>query len=98
MEDDQQKIAIEQELKNYKKLDRINQSEEFETFFKLQIDTVVLKMLACFTGNGPTDWNDFCKRRGEIVAYLYPIQQIRGAKVMQKQLADNLNTMYNEQP
>lgn len=98
MDDDAHKRALEDDIKNYKKLDKINQSEEFNTFFDLQINTVALKMLAMFTGKGPDNWDEFCKQRGEIIAYLYPIQQVRGAKAMQQQITDNLNTYYNTQP
>ena len=92
------KKALEKELSNYKKLDRINETAEFELFFDLQIDTVVQKMLACFTGTGPKDWDDFCRLRGEVVGILYPIQQIRGAKVITKQIKEQLDSYYNTQP
>lgn len=97
MEDQQRehKAALEQELANYKKLDKINRSEEFNTFFDLQVDTVVQKMLACFTGTGPKDWDEFCRIRGEVVGMLYPIQQVRGAKVLQKQIREQLDSYYN---
>lgn len=94
-ENKQHEEALKGELKNYAKLDRINNSEEFDTFFKLQINTVAQKMLALFTGDGPKDWDDFCKKRGEVIAMLYPIQQVRGADVMKKQIAEQLNTYYN---
>lgn len=90
--------AVKRDLKNYAKLERINSSDEFNDFFALQIDTVAQKMLALFTGNGPKDWDEFCKVRGEVVAILYPVQQIRGAKVMKKQLSDQLNEYYNTEP
>lgn len=97
MDDQVHKEALDKDLKNYKKLEKINSSEEFNTFFDLQVDTVVQKMLACFTGTGPKDWDDFCRIRGEVVAYLYPIQTIRGAKAMQKQMKEQLDTYYNKE-
>lgn len=89
------KDAINEDLKAYKKLERINKSAEFDDFFELQITTVVQKMLTCFTGKGPENWDEFCKIRGEVVAYLYPIQQVRGAKVMSKKLQEQLDAYYN---
>lgn len=92
------KEGIENDIRNYSRLERINESDEFKDFFNLQIDTVVQKMLSCFTGNGPKDWDEFCKVRGEVIAYLYPIQQVRGAKIMKAQLKENLNAYYNTAP
>lgn len=89
--------AIQVDLKAYKKLDKINQSAEFKDFFDLQVTTVTQKMLQCFTGKGPANWDEFCRIRGEVIGILYPIQQIRGAKVMQQQLQEQLDTMYNSQ-
>lgn len=99
MEDPKQyEEAIKQDLKAYSKLEKINKSDEFNDFFDLQMTTVVQKMLSVFTGNGPKNWEDFQRIRGEVVAYLYPIQQIRGAKVLKRQLKDQLDQLYNTEP
>lgn len=90
--------ALKQDLKAYSKLERINKSDEFNDFFDLQVSTVVQKMLSLFTGKGPKNWDEFCRIRGEVIGVLYPIQQIRGAKVLKKQLQDQLNTIYNSEP
>lgn len=90
--------ALKQELKSYSKLEKINKSEEFNDFFELQIDTVAQKMLQCFTGEGPKNYDEFCRIRGEVIAYLYPIQQIRGAKILKQQLMKQLNEYYNTEP
>lgn len=90
-----QKEAVESEFVNYTKLDRINDSEEFNAFFDLQIDTASQKIMSLFTGNGPKDWNEFCRIRGEVIGIIYPIVQIRGANVMKDQLKDQLNSYYN---
>lgn len=99
MEQDPKKMeeGIKQDLKNYQRLDKINGSDEFNDFFQLQIDTAATKMLAVFTGTGPKDWDEFCRIRGEVVAYLYPIQQIRSAKAMKQQLTEQLSNYYNKQ-
>lgn len=87
--------ALEDELKNYRKLEKINSSDEFNDFFELQVATVVQKMLSCFTGNGPKDWDEFCRIRGEVIGMLYPIQQIRGAKSIAKRIKEQLDNIYN---
>lgn len=92
----QYEAALKEDLKNYKKLEQINKSDEFNDFFELQVTTVVGKMLQCFTGTGPKDWDEFCRIRGEVIGMLYPIQQVRGAKAMQKQLKEQLDSMYNQ--
>lgn len=96
MEQEDQKKAFNDELRAYKKLDKINGSAEFDAFFDLQVDTVVKKMLDCFTEKGPVDWNEFCKLRGEVVGILYPIQQVRGANFMVKKLKEQLEIYYND--
>lgn len=89
--------ALKDDLKAYTKLDKINDSDEFNTFFDFQVDTAVKKMLALFTGTGPKDWEEFCRIRGEVIALLYPIQQIRGAKVLKEQAKKQLSDYYNTQ-
>lgn len=95
---DNHKHALEQELKAYTKLERINKTDEFNDFFDLQIDTVVQKMLTCFTGTGPKDWDEFCKIRGEVIGILYPIQQVRGAKILKAKMKEQINEYYNTEP
>lgn len=94
-EQEQYKKGIEDDLKAYKKLEKINNSDEFNDFFNLQVDTASKKIMTAFTGDGPKDWDAFCKLRGEVVGILYPMQQIRGAKAVQAQLKEQLNTYYN---
>jgi hypothetical protein len=96
MDEAKQKDAINEDLRAYKKLEKINNSQEFDDFFQLQITTVVQKMLSCFTGKGPQNWDEFCKIRGEVVGMLYPIQQVRGAKVMAQKLQEQLDAYYNQ--
>jgi hypothetical protein len=88
---------LKDDIKHYEKLSKINDSQEFNDFFDLQIKTVADKLLWSVTGDNIKSWDDFCKLRGEIIAYLYPIQEIRGSKAMKKQLTDNLNEYYGKQ-
>ena len=92
---DNHEQALKDEMKVYSKLEKINNSEEFNDFFDLQIDTVVKKMLTCFTGTGPQNWDEFCRIRGEVIGVLFPIQQIRGAKYMKTQLKSQIDEYYN---
>lgn len=92
--------GLKEDLKAYKKLDKINDSQEFNDYFQYQITQVVQKMVSCFTEPGdkskaPKNWDEFCRVRGEILAALVPIQQIRGAKFVTKQLQEQLDQMYN---
>ena len=96
--DNSHKKALEDELRAYTKLDKINKSQEFNDFFDLQVDTVVKKMLTCFTGTGPQNWDEFCRIRGEVVGALFPIQQVRGAKSIASEIKSQLNEYYNSEP
>lgn len=93
--EDKREDALKQDLKAYQKLENINKSQEFDDFFNLQLDTVTQKILSCFTGQGPQNWDEFCRIRGEVIGMLYPIQQVRGAKVMQNQIKEQLDAYYN---
>lgn len=94
---EQAKQALKDDIKNYRGLRAINNSDEFNTFFDLQVKTVAHKMMTLFTGTGPKDWDEFCRIRGEVVAALYPIQEVRGADAMIKHLTEQLNQLYNSQ-
>ena len=96
MMEEAQKQAIREQIEHYAKLNRINGSPEFEDFFSLLMNTVADKMIWAFTGDNIKDMNDFYKVRGEIISYLYPIQQIKGADAMSRQLNEQLNSYYNE--
>lgn len=89
--------ALKDDIKHYEKLSKINDSQEINDFFDLQIKTVADKLLYTITSDNIKSWDDFCKVRGELIAYLYPIQEVRGAKAMKKQLVENLNQYYGKQ-
>lgn len=91
------KKSLEDDLKIYNKLDRINDSDEFNDFFSLQMDTATKKMLEMFTGKGPANWEEFTRIRGEVVGIIYPIQQIRGAKFLKRHLKQQLDEYYNSE-
>lgn len=90
--------ATKDEIKSYKKLEKINKSQEFNDFFDMQVVEAARKMIAAFSGEGPKDWEEFCRVRGEVIGILYPIQQVRGAKFVVKQLEGKLNEWYNKEP
>ncbi len=90
------KQGLNDQLKHYAKLKKINGSVEFEEFFDLLIKTASDKMIWAFTGDNIKDINDFYKVRGEVIAYLYPIQEIKGADAMSKHLNDQLSEYYGQ--
>lgn len=87
--------GIKKDIKGYKKLKSLNKSEELDTFLDLLVKTAGDKMVWAFTGDNIKSWDDFCKVRGEIISYLYPIQEIRGADSMVKHLEQQLDSYYN---
>lgn len=66
-----------------------------DAFIDLLIRTVSQKMLGMFIGDSIKTWDDYLKLRGEIVAYMYPIQEVRGAKAMEETLTKQLNEYYS---
>lgn len=94
------KEALEQDIRVYKKLRDVKKSEELNTFMDLLIKTAAEKMMWVFTagkdGDNVKNWDDFVKVRGEIIAYLYPIQEIHGADAMVKHLQMQFEKYYGE--
>lgn len=87
--------AVEEDMKGYSKLKKLAKSEDINQLMDLLIKTAGQKMVWAFTGDNIKDWNDFCKVRGEIISYLYPIQEIRSADAMEKHLKEQLDSYYN---
>lgn len=94
------KQDLEAQAKAYKKLQKIGQSQEFNDFFDFQLKTVAEKMLWAFTsgkdGDNVKNWDDFCKVRGEVVARLHPIQEVRGADAMIAHFKKQLDDYYKQ--
>lgn len=88
------KKGIYKDIKAYKALRSINSSDEMNAFVDLLIQTVAQKIIWAFTTDNIKTWDDFCKIRGEIIAYLYPVQEVRGADAMIKHLEEQLNNLY----
>lgn len=97
MEDKKHKEALESDLRALNKLKRINDSDEFNAYFDLILDTAAKKMFTAFTNEGVKTWEDFLKLRGEVVAYLFPLQEVRGADALEKQLKEQLSSYYGKQ-
>lgn len=95
MDPNELKKAAEKDLKAYKKLKSLNRNEDFDLFFELLLKSASEKMLWAFTGDNVKNYDDFCKIRGEVVAYLYPIQEVRSADAMVKHLQEQLDNFYN---
>lgn len=88
------RAAIEKESNAYKVLKDIPKSKELDDFLGLLIQTVAEKMVWSFTGENIKNYEDYLKVKGEIVSYLYPIQQIRGADAMVQHLDKQLKEYY----
>lgn len=111
MEPEQEKKAtkeLEEQMKSYKNLQKIGDSQEFNDYFEFCIQAVTDKMIWMF-GTHPdpltktsTDniqnWDDFCKARGEIVARLQPIQAVRDSGAIVEHLKKQLDGYYNKRP
>jgi hypothetical protein len=99
---EQVKQGLEDEIKAYKKLQKVGELAEFNDFFEFQLKTAADKMIWAFTtgkeGDNIKNWDDFCKVRGEIIARLHPIQEIRGAESMVAYMKQQLDNYYNKQP
>lgn len=92
----QQAEAIVKEKNAYAKLAKLGKSAELNEFLDLLIKTTAEKMVWSFTSDNVKTWDDFLKVRGEIVSYLFPIQEIRGAGAMEKHLKEQLDTFYKD--
>lgn len=90
--------ALEQEIKKYRNLQMVADTEAFQEYSKLLIETTVDKMLWAFTsgkdGDNVKSWEDFCKIRGEVVARLQPLQEVHGAEGMIEIFTRQLNDLY----
>lgn len=88
------KNALNEERKVYNRLHAINKTKEFDEFVDLMLRTTTGKMIGAFIGDDIKTWEDFLKLKGEITAYLYPIQEVRGAKAMEQHLKEQLDNYY----
>lgn len=91
------KEGLESDLRALEKLKRINNSQEFNDYFDLILKTASEKMVWAFVGDNVKTWDDFLKVRGEVVSYLFPIQEVRGADAMEKHLKEQLDSYYKQQ-
>ena len=86
--------GLRADIKAYSALKNINKSTELDAFMDLLVKTAAMKMQWAFIGDNIKSWDDFLKLRGEVVSYLYPIQEVRGADSMVQHLTEQLNEIY----
>lgn len=91
---EQAKKSIEKDLNAYRELRSVAKSKEMDTFLDLLIKTAAEKMVWSFIGDNIKSYDDYLKVRGEIVSYLFGVQEVRGADVMVKHLESQLKTYY----
>lgn len=96
MDEDTKKVkdSIEKDIRAYKKLKDVGRSDELNTFLDLLLKTAAEKMVWSFIGDNVKTWDDFMKVRGEVVSYLYGVQEVRGADAMVKHLEEQLRNFY----
>lgn len=90
----QHEDGLRADIKAYSALKSINKSVELDAFMDLLLKTAAMKMQWAFVGDNVKTWEDFLKVRGEIVSYLYPIQEVRGADAMINHLNEQLKEIY----
>lgn len=88
--------ATKDQIKVYKALAKLSGDDKLAPLINLMIETATTKMLWTFTGDNVKSWDDFCRVRGEVVSYLYPIQEIKGAQAMVDHLKGQLESYYQE--
>lgn len=97
---EQYEQSLKDQAKEYKKLQKISDSSEFNDYFDFLMATVADKMIWAFTtgkdGDNVKNWEDFCKVRGEIVARLHPIQEVRSAEAMVQYMKKQLDAYYKQ--
>jgi len=94
---DKPEEGIKKDINAYRKLKSINGSTELDAFMDLLIKTTAEKMLYAFTNDNIKSIEDFYKVRGEVISYLYPIQEVRGADTMIKHLEEQLKQFYSQE-
>lgn len=89
--------ALKDQLKAVNKLKKIGELQEINDYFDFLLDTCSKLMVDAFTTDRIKSWDDFQKLKGQITAYLYPIQEVRGADSMETVLKNQLNQFYGKQ-
>lgn len=94
-EREQAKLDAQADVKRLEKLKQLSNNEEVQELFNLMLEECAQKMVLAFTGNGVTDWDSYCKARGQIVSDLALIQQIKGADAQIKTILEQLKNLYD---
>jgi hypothetical protein len=94
--DEAAKAEFEEQLKGYRKLEKIKGSDEFQDFFDYQVKFAVDRMLYCFIGDNIKTYDDFCRERGKVIATLVPIQEIYDASAAKKRLREQIDDYYRK--
>lgn len=91
------KKANQEEIRAYRRLEAVSQSEEFKEYSDRLIKTVASKMIFAFTSDAAVkNWDDFCKIRGEVVARLQPLQETHEAGALANHIETQLKEYYTK--
>lgn len=90
------KAAAKAEISAYRKLVAVGKSKELDDFFDFLLKTVTEKMVWSFTSKNIKSWEEFLEVRAEIVSYLYPLQEVRGAESIVQGLEAKLQEYYGD--
>jgi len=94
---DKYKDNIEKDLKAWKDLVKVKDSDELESFMKVLVEAAASNMIQAFTSSDVNSWEDFVEIRGQVKSYLLPIQQVYSAQSMYDHLKQQLDDYYREQ-
>lgn len=89
-----QEQALSEQVAFYRELQNVKNSPDVQKVLDLALKTAAEKTLQVFTSDKVKDWEDFTKERGEIVAYLYLVQEVRGAQAIADFFQTKLNELY----
>ena len=90
------KKALQEERKHYAELKKLKNSEEFGVYFNLLVEVATKRTLDLVTA-GAKDWEDFQKQRGEIIGFLYPVQEAGAAEAMEKKVKETYEQYYKNE-
>lgn len=88
--------ALKKEIKVYTKLRQLKETSNFEDYLEFLGQSAAQQMINIFVGKVKT-YEEFLAVRGEVVAKMYILQELGGAKTVEIALLNNLKQYTNPQ-